>query len=166
MFTAEQLFIWNVEQLLIYHKNPTPENLFASVGPLRRLLLDETPLIHLANRSARLKFLFVMEDPPDFPIKRPRKEMNLDKFLAEPIAYIQGQWVTVRDLISYVRNYAGLEHKTTPDTDAMKALEASGTSGILIGGMPPNLYSLGPIIGITLHACRLLYKKLKENEPG
>src|SRR5438874_9941998 len=97
MFSAEQLFMWNLEQLLIYHNNPTPENLFASVGPLRRLLMDETPLLHLVNRKLRVKVIFVMEPPEGLPpMERfARKEMNLDKFLTEPIAYVRGQWLTV-----------------------------------------------------------------------
>jgi hypothetical protein len=163
MFTPEVLFIWNVEQLLTYHDKPTPENLFSSVGPLRRILLDETPLIHLANRKTKLKIVFISSDTPDLPRPWMRKTMSLETFLKEPVIHFSGTAITVKDAINYVRNYAGLEHKNEPDTDVMRAAEIGGIQ-FRLAGMPSVLYALRSVIGLTLTGCMPLYEKLKELE--
>lgn len=87
--------------------------------------------------------------------------MNLDTFLKEPVIHFSGTTITVRDAISYVRNYAGLEHKNDPDTDTMKAAE-SGSSQFQIGGMPAILFALRSVVDLALSGCMPLYEKLKE----
>jgi hypothetical protein len=165
MFTPETLFKWNVEQLLRCHQDPSPHNLFSSVGPLRRILLDERPLIHSANGKTRLKILFISSDTPDLPRPWLRKTMNLDTFLKEPVMHLSGTPITVRDTINYVRNYAGLEHKNAPDAEALQKLESASLT-VRLGGAPAALFGLRTVIGLTLTGCMPLYEKLKELEPG
>jgi hypothetical protein len=170
MFTPESLFIWNIENLIKYHDNPTPENLFLSVGPLRRILLDKTPLIHLANRNTKLKIIFTVVDPeirlgaPQPASSSPRilKTMNLAEFLQHQLMQFRGTDITVKDAIDYVRNYAGLEHKNEPDTQAMKAAE--NVNAFQFGGAPAILFCLREAISLTLRGCEPLYGKLKEQQ--
>jgi hypothetical protein len=171
MFTAESLFIWNFEKLIRCHENPTQENLFESVGPLRRILLDPK-LMHLANRKTRLKLHFIIYSDPEMRINYdPKihpstpeiiKTMNLDEFLKHPLMQASGTDITVKDAIDYVRNYAGLEHKDEPDSDALRA--AQNVNWLGIGGMPAILYSLRGAVSLTLQGCEPLYDKLKEQQ--
>ena len=136
MFPPEALFVWNINELQQILANPTPENLFAASGRLRQLLLDEQPLLHQANRNVREKISFVVTVHPALPDHLNRglvfsqvadglspkmapphlstKALNLDNFLKEPVMEINGQKLTVRDVIKYVANYAGYVHKGTP----------------------------------------------------
>lgn len=170
MFAPEALFIYNFEKLIECNDNPTQRNLFEAVGPLRRLLLDRTPLIHLANRNAKLKVRFnIWSDPtmrinydPNIHPSTPEllKSMSLDEFLKHPVMSSRGTDITVKDAIDYVRNYAGLEHKNEPDTDALKAAEWVNWIGL--GGVPAILFSLRKVISLTLLGCAPLYNNLKE----
>jgi hypothetical protein len=101
MFTPESLFIWNIEHLIKYHDNPTPENLFSSVGPLRRILFDKRTLIHLVNRKTRLDIIFTVVDP-EIRLGAPQtapsilKTMNLAEFLRHPLMQFMGADITVK----------------------------------------------------------------------
>ncbi|WP_166293817.1 hypothetical protein [Bradyrhizobium sp. 2S1] len=126
MFTPEQLFIYNFEKLIRCHDNPTQENLFESVGPLRRLLLDHPSITSLANRRAQLKFRFTIYSDPTMRINYdPKihpstreiiKTMTLDEFLRHPLMQFRGTDITVKTAINYVRDYAWLEHKNEPES--------------------------------------------------
>lgn len=170
MFTPETLFIWNFEKLIQCHENPTHENLFKSVGPLRRILLDHPSLTHLANRKTKLKFHFIIYSDPEMRINydpnihpsTPEiiKTMTLAEFLKHPLMQFMGTDITVKDAIDYVRNYAGLEHKNEPDSDALRAAEDVNWLGI--GGMPAILYCLRGAVSLTLQGYEPLYDKLKK----
>ena len=170
MFTPEQLFIYNYEKLIQCHENPTPTNLFEAVGPLRRILLEG--FFHNANRNLkpRLKPVFTVYSDPEMRINYdPKihpstpeilKTMNLKEFLKHPLMQFMGTDITVKDAINYVRNYAGLEHKNEPDTDALKAAQNVNAFGL--GGVPAILYCLREAISLTLRGCEPLYEKLKQ----
>jgi hypothetical protein len=172
MFTAESLFIRNFEKLIQCHGNPTQENLFESVGPLRRILMDHPSIVDLANRKERLKFRFNIYSNPEMRINfdpkihpsTPQliKTMNLTEFLKHPLMQFMGRDITVKDAINYVRNYAGLEHKNEPDTDASKA--AQNVNWLGLGGMPAILYCLKSAVSLTLGGYEPLYDKLKEQQ--
>ena len=107
---------------------------------LRKLLLDEQPLVHRANRSRRFKLKFLMYDdqPPEgiegwgpgyflWPDPknqsgRPIVELTLDQFLSRPTLVAFGHIITVRDLIKFMANYEGAVHTTVPNDEKTKAL--------------------------------------------
>jgi hypothetical protein len=103
-------------------------------------LLDHPSLTHLANRKTRLKFHFAIYSDPEMklnydPQVHPStseiiKTMNLDEFLKHPLIQFRGTDITIKDAINYVRNYAGLEHKNEPDTDALKAAQNVNWVGV------------------------------------
>ncbi|WP_420970436.1 hypothetical protein [Bradyrhizobium sp. B120] len=169
MFTPEQLFIYNFEKLIRCHDNPTLENLFEAVGPLRRLLLDHPSITSLANRRAQLKFRFTIYSDPTMRINYdPKihpsipeiiKTMTLAEFLRHPLMQFSGTDITVKTAINYVRDYAGLEHKNEPDSDTLRA--AQNVNWIGLGGMPAILYCLKGAVSLTLQGYEPLYRKLK-----
>jgi hypothetical protein len=102
---------------------------------LRKLLLDEQPPVHRANRSRRLKLRFRVYDdqPPEgiegwapgyFLCPDPENqsgrlivELTLDQFLSRPTLVAFGQIITMRDLIKFMANYEGAVHTTVPNDE-------------------------------------------------
>jgi hypothetical protein len=181
MFAPEVLFVRNIDGLRAILKEPSADRLFDSAHLLRQLLVDGNPILHQANRAARLKITFfvnrVQPDPPGLPepvfrqiaegispslVPKPEPQaLNLDGFLRHPVLQIQGDWATVRDIIQNVANYAGAVHKSTPDTPMTKSLEAVGRA-IEVGGVPSVLRSLFGIIDVAVRGCEPLYARIKE----
>jgi hypothetical protein len=165
--------------------DPDYEVLMAS-PLLRELLMGEPPLCHLINRHYRLKIRFevarkpayerlVLQDRPIFYARgdglfpgtaTPGSEtatLNLEKFLREMVMLVQGEPVSVRDLIDYVANAAGAVHFGDP-TKGKRALLIELDKGLGIGGMeatPKTLIAVGHIVVAGLQP---LVEKAEESE--
>jgi hypothetical protein len=107
---------------------------------LRELLMGDPPLLHLVNRSRRLKVRFrvarvnayereVLADAPIFYERvdglypgsalpnSTVEALSVDKLLSEMVMIVQGNTISVRDLIDYVANVAGGVHFGDPKRD-------------------------------------------------
>jgi hypothetical protein len=139
--TAEELFLLTFDDLEERVALGRGEyDALMSAWLLRKLLLDEQPLVHRANRSRRLKLKFRMYDdqPPEgiegwgpgyflWPDPknqsgRPIVELTLDQFLSRPTLVAFAHVITVRDLIKFMANYEGAVHSTVPNDEKTKAL--------------------------------------------
>jgi hypothetical protein len=117
--TADELFLLTFEDLEDRVALGRGEyDALISAWLLRKLLLDEQPLVHRANRSRRLKLKFRMYDDqppegiegwgpgyflwpdPENQSGRPIVELTLDQFLSRPTLVAFGHIITVRDLTS------------------------------------------------------------------
>lgn len=180
MYSPQQLFVWNIDQLREAIKNPTHDALFAASGRLRQLIADEHSLLHQANRETKFKIWFVIVDRPKPTgslaegmvyfggslsprFARPhlaQKRVNLDKFLAETSSVINGNSISVLESIRYVANYAGYIHKGRPDTPGTKSLEEISQK-IRINDLPTVLNAMRDISDVTVDACQELYSALR-----
>jgi hypothetical protein len=139
--TADELFLLAFEDLEERVALERGEyDALISAWLLRKLLLDEQPLVHRANRSRRLKLKFRMYDDqppegiegwgpgyflwphPENQSGQPIVELTLDQFLSRPTLVAFGHIITVRDLIRFMANYEGAVHTTVPNDEKTKAL--------------------------------------------
>jgi len=121
-------------------------------GLLRKLLLDGEPLVHQLNRGLRLQLRFpiattdafdaaLMRYHPVFDLSpeglSPKfnllpsavtKQVDLDTFLAQRAAAIQGREVSVKDLIRQVSHIEGGVHAGTARTEIERLLAAASES--------------------------------------
>jgi hypothetical protein len=176
MYTPELLFVRHIDALKDMVANPSEERLFEASRQLRQLLFDQHPLVHLVNRTFRIKLAFVCVLPPAFPPDivpsyqivgiYPRKELplrkratlDLDSFFKHPIIQIGGQWATVKDVVNYFANYAGAVHRNRPDTPITQALEQTSLQ-LQIGQVPSALHCIGEIAKVALDGLEPLYAK-------
>jgi hypothetical protein len=137
---------------------------------LRKVLLDDHPLLHQVNRSRQLRVRFRLRDltPPEgsqniwspgeslspdvqAPSSAATVDLTLDQFLARPVFVAFGQEVSVRELIKFMANNEGAVHMTRPDKpkaqalwDARWAHMRTGPDG-MYGGLVHELIAVGRI---------------------
>jgi hypothetical protein len=153
----DELFLHTMRDLRRRVESPDDEyDLLMAAGLLRKLLLDDQPLVHQVNRRFRLKFAFeiatndvyeavILEDKPVVYVVNdaispraalPRSTMrkvNLDGFLARRAAYVHGHDVSVKELILQVANVEGAVHAGTARDEKHRVL-AGASETIKIGG--------------------------------
>lgn len=137
-------------------------------GLLRKLILENDSLVNQINKERKIKIRFLINDknPPSFmsdlsfwsiedgidPDSVPFnnvKEINIEGFLQKQVMLINGQIITVKDLIKHMANVEGAVHPGLPKTDKEKLLKELGeTFGI--GGLPAGIRLLKAISRVIL----------------
>ena len=151
------------------------ERLKVAAG-LRQMLLDESPLVHQANRSRRLKLRFRVNktrdhshlpvqpdvlfhahglDPTVFQVREGTRELKLEQFLALPLVETPQAPISVADLIRYGANKAGGVHLDPARDDSDTRLEAA-FGRMAAFGVHALAIALQTITRITLAALRPL----------
>lgn len=141
---------------------------------LRELLMGDPPLFHLVNRHRRLKVRFrvarasayqqvVLADAPIFYARTDGlypgsalpnstvEALSLDKLLSEMVMIVQGNTISVRDLIDYVANAAGGVHFGDPKRDK-RAIMAALDGQLKLGGIDASLRCLVAVGRIVTEA--------------
>lgn len=146
MLSAPNLLIADVESLRVHAESPHAYDKLRCAAILRRLLLDDTPLVHDVNRQFRLKlryevcelldieaitgrkpsmgFLMAGLSPKIAP-QYPRLTLKHDQFLQHPMVFVGEKRITVRDIVQYCANAAGAVHyreHTRGDEEYLKRL--------------------------------------------
>jgi len=149
-----------------------------SAALLRKLLMDSTPLMDRANQTRRQKIRFringetpfqraVMELGPVFwsledgidpeldqpPGLQAPEEVKRDGLLARRVMRLQGEWVTVRDLIDHLCHIEGAVHSQRPENRREELLREVAKQ-IYVGGLPAGIRqvrSIGRVVvrGLT-----------------
>jgi hypothetical protein len=111
-------------------------------GLIRKLLLDDPPLVHRVNRNYRLSLRFEIAESPPLPgneppifyskqdgfdpttadPRTPRAMLTLDQFHAFYLGSMMGKSYTVRDVVLFEANVMGSIHAGSPNTDIEHAL--------------------------------------------
>jgi len=143
---------------------------------LRKLLLDENPLVDQVNRQKRHKIRFIINDyplpspepglefcsvedaldPSVIPCPRPI-EVTRDELFSRPVIVYGNHTVTVRDLILHAAVVGGAVHAGTAKSDKDKALKQM-TELIGVGGLPAGfrlLRVIGKIVRNGLEPLRM-----------
>jgi hypothetical protein len=141
-----------------------------SAALLRKLMLDDVPLIDAANRAPRrrLKIRYEMEDiqpTPGYTVWTPNGmfypgtsghpnvvSLGRDAFLAHPILVVYGETITVRELVKFMANVQGAVHlsrasgaKDEALWDYMWGSRVTGPEGMYSGGIH-DLIAIGKIV--------------------
>jgi len=146
---ADQLFLRTLEDLDRRTTATDEYEALLAAGLLRKLLLDEFPLVHQVNRYRRERIHFringetpvekaILEngplfwaigdaiDPDAFPVPGINAPIDakLDQFLARTVMFARGERLSVGDLIKQVSHIDGAVHKGKPTNAREELLDA------------------------------------------
>lgn len=150
-------------------------------GLLRKLLLDDNPLIYQVNRDFGMQLSFLVNNraiptgrlapafwsiedglDPDTSVphlSNPIKK-NLDGFLKTPVILSQGKVIKVRDVILHMAHVEGAIHLGMPKSNEEKTLKYLGEN-LGIGGFPVGVRLLCAIARVTLKGLQQLRSVLR-----
>lgn len=172
MTDAEQLFLRTLQDLRTRESSMDPYGILGASGLLRKLLLDDYPLVDQVNRNHRIKMLFEIGekiiapdvdssivfysvqdgiDPNTAPPFIGRAKVDRDSFLSTILLVIESQTYTVRDIILFEANVMGGVHAGSPKAEKQNVLAEIGNR-FQMGGLRSSLRQLKAIIRVVLKA--------------
>lgn len=165
----EHLFIRTLEDLEKHIKSHDDYELQKVAGILRKLLLDESPLVDLVNRNYRIKYSFHVTAPDKRPGKgiifscildgiypdtraeiAASEHISRDKLLAYEVICIKGKPYTVRDIILHESNVMGAVHASKPKKEEDIHIYTLNIFFPIIGGHRVSLSQLKGIGKVVL----------------
>jgi hypothetical protein len=161
--TIEELFLNTIDDLQKRVAQGASEYDVVGISSLlRKLLLDEAPLVHLVNKRLRKKFKFQVNvsepmrkragvPPPTVWSRQdgfdPTTAMNplvstlkLDQMMACTIIIADGHEITVKEVIQHTAHVRGGVHSGKPSTPKEEALDRLAET-ISLGGYEPGIRS-------------------------
>ncbi len=165
------LFMKTLEDIEARLNQNDPYDILLIAGLLRKLFLDDNPLVDQINRAHRIKLQFEVTasfnkpedgdknsvwsmqdglDPETAAPGKKRLSLSRDQFLQAVVAMVHGTSYSVRDVVQYEANVAGAVHAGSAKTEKEKALQALGQ--LSLGGYQPALRQLLAIARVTLKA--------------
>ena len=166
------LFLKTLEDIESRLAQSDPYEILLIAGLLRKLFLDDHPLVDQVNRTHRVKIEFEVTAPfnkPDEGDKnslwsvqdgldpdtaapgKKRLLLSRDQFFQTVVAMIYGTSFTIRDVVKFEANVAGAVHAGSPKTEKEKALNTLGEH-FGVGGYEPTLRQLLAIARVSIKA--------------
>lgn len=163
----ENLFVNTLKDLEVKIGSNDPYEILMATALLRKLLIDENPLVDQVNKSPRLRIGFDVNDrlvptnvsmwfiqdgfDPETSVPHLSKpiNMNKDNMLKRPVMLINGVVITVLDLIKFQSHVQGAVHSGDPRSDKEKVLK-NAEETFTVGGMPGGLRSIKAIGRVVL----------------
>lgn len=185
----EALFLRTLDDLASRSSSSDPYELLGAAGLIRKLLLDDFPLVDRVNRTHRLKLRFLVPkaasletleryettyydvlDGLDPAVQEMFPDeshlVGRDGFLDSMVCYVFGQSVSVRDIVTFEANVAGGVHApNAPDTEPHKQLDALRQQ-VVVKGQSVSLYHLRNIAKIVLNALGPLKEAIERSRAG
>ena len=148
---------------------------------VRKLFLDDFPLVDQVNRSYKEKIFFEITKtqlyPPGLPAPtyfsvqdgldpataRPGKQIlqvKRDEFFKTPILLVNGKEYSIREIILFEANIMGGVHAGFAKTDNEKTLKQ--IDNLFVGGYRTSLRQLKAIARIILKALKPLKEKIEK----
>ena len=179
MTETERLLLRTLEDMEAKMKAPDLYEVLGLSALIRKLFLDDNPLVDQVNRTFRQKIKFRISDPhspytekvlsmkPSFysvqdgldpDTERPGKaaiEVNRDQFFGTMVLMIEGKPYSVREIILFEANVMGGVHAGSPRTDKDKVL-ATINEMYRVGGSRAGLRQLQSISRVILKALQPL----------
>ena len=180
MTEIEKLFLRTIQDMESRIKAPDAYEVLGLSGLIRRLFLDDNPLVDQVNRVYRQKIKFVITDPnsqytqivlstkpsfysvqdgldPDTALPNKVKiEVNRDQFFGTMVLMIEGKPYSIREVVLFEANIMGWIHAGAPKTDKERAL--AEINNLYIGGSTRaatrQLQAIGRIIIKALQPLR------------
>lgn len=174
-----QLFIKTLDDIESRLASQDEYEILMISGLLRKLFLDKNRLIdQIKNKKDKVRFIVneskIISSPikPDFwsiedgldpntavPGLHNQKIVNIDNFLKTPVMLVDGNLITVRELIKQIAHIEGAVHSGRPTSNKETVLkECSRTFGI--GGLPAGIRLLRAIARVALKGLEPLKQKL------
>ena len=177
---AEELFIHTLDDLEDRVRGPLPEyRVLGIAGLLRKLLIDDSPLVDQVNRHQRQRLTFVVSDsrqyeelvksmgapfmtaedgidPEGAPPGFGRLELNRSQFLKHRAMLTQNEEISVADLIQHGANVAGAVHLSNPRKPTHMEI-SKWADQFSPGGYPAgtrSLQAIGRVVLRTLEPLR------------
>lgn len=175
----EVLFINTLNDLSNKVNSNEPYEILLASALIRKLLLDDAPLLHQVNRKYKFKFEYHVGDilePPDAQEKliawgaldgiEPDNDSGESEvikktektFLAMIIGAANGKDYTVKDLVKYVANVMGGVHPGS--TEAQQKEKLHILENYYVTGLNIPLAQIRSIAKVTLRALKPLKEKL------
>lgn len=172
----ERLFLRTLEDLERRIEDSDPYEILGASALIRKLLLDEHPLVDQVNRDYKRKITFEVGKPPELPpgIPKPvfstiqdgidpdtmppsfpRAKLNREQFLKTVLSTVGGHEYTLRETVLFEANVMGGVHSGSPKEEKEKALQGTN-SMIAVGGYRSSLRQLKAIGRVVLKALREL----------
>ena len=170
MPNADSLFLNTLRDLDSRIADTDEYNVLGSSALIRKLLIDDFPLVDQVNRQYRLKLVFeISESNPSIPgvpeptvwsvqdgldpetsrPGKPRKVVSRDQFLATVLAVVNGKSYTLREIVLFEANIMGGVHAGSPREEKEKILNALNNA-FAIGGHRASLRQLQAIGRVVL----------------
>ena len=181
-----RLFLATLRDLEERLTRPDEYGMLRTAALLRQLLLDKNRLVDQVNRPLRLKFSFeiadneayqrvIFADRPSFysvqdaldptdPIFGRTRILTRDQFTGTLVMVVDGNPITIKDLINHLANVEGGVHKGTPKTDVQRAI-AVAIPFLTVGNIPGTHRLVSTIAKIVLAALEPLRSEVERSTP-
>jgi hypothetical protein len=163
---VEKFFLRTVIDLRHRIASDDGYDLIIASGLLRKLLVDGTPLVILANRRPKLKLKFPILDPDPAPRKGwvlrgyiQEKQGRLDAFLGSQVIYLNGDPYAALEVIDACANsFGGVHASDFLDTRLRRLIQTrfADTGFIIANGAAENpllvgvwQVALGALVGMS-----------------
>ena len=162
---AENLFLETLKDLEARVSARDPYTILGASALIRKLLLDDVPLVDQVNRKFTLKLSYEVTESGGFPhgipepvfysvqdgidpeTSRPgkrRKTVNRHQLLSYVLLKVEGKECTLRDIVLFEANVMGGVHAGSPEEEKEKALRQINDM-FAIGGYRASLRQLQAI---------------------
>lgn len=172
------LFLKTIEDLKVKIGSEDPYEILMATALLRKLLIDESPLVDQVNKNFGLKIRYVVNnkssppnidglitwstvdgfDPETSHISEPII-LNKNQMLKRQIMIIDGTTITVLDLIKFLSHVQGSVHVRNPKNDKER-VQKKFEETIKIGGMPGEIRSVKAIGRVVIKGLNQLIDKV------
>ena len=181
---AEGLFIKTLDDLSARIVSSDPYEILGASALIRKLLLDDHPLVDQVNRDYRVKITFDIIQPRATPPGLPaptfwtvqdgldpdtappigqRVQISRDQFFGTVLSIVQGREFTLREIVLFEANVMGGVHAGTAKKDQEKVLESVGQQ-ISVGGYRSSLRQLKAIGRVVLKALQPLADQVRNEQ--
>ena len=170
MSHVESLFLSTLRDLAARIVDQEEYNVLGSSALIRKLLIDDFPLVDQVNQQYRLKLVFeISESNPSIPgvpeptfwsvqdgldpetsrPGKPRKAVNRDQLLATVLTLVDGKSYSLREIVLFEANIVGGVHAGSPREEKEKVLQAINST-LAIGGYRASLRQLQAVGRVVL----------------
>lgn len=177
---TNELFIGTLKDLNTKIESNDPYEILMAGALLRKLLVDDNPVVDQINRQFKLKINFIVNDrqlpavthglsfwslqdgfDPDTSVPHLSKPLtvNKDNMLKRPVLFINGTIITVLDLIKFLSHVQGAVHSGNPKEIKEKTLKKVEKT-FTVGGMPAGIRTVCAISRVVLKGLEPLRQKV------
>jgi hypothetical protein len=186
MIDTETLFLRTLTDIEQRLSATDPYEVLLIAGLIRKLLLDDHPLVDQVNSRHRLKLAFEITDsrsdllpgvsvpifqsvqdgldPDTAPPFLRRQVVNRDAFLKTTVVNVNAHDYTVREIVLFEANVIGAIHAGAPTSEKERALHEI-EQRISIGGIGSSLRQLKSIARVVLKTLKPLRDALQRSQP-
>lgn len=183
MNQIETLFIRTLNDLNSRIGSNDPYKILGASALIRKLLLDDNPLVDQVNRIYHIKINFEITEsqispyglaPPSFLTVQDgidpdttisgmtKKTVNRDNLFKTVLTIVNNQKYTLREIVLFEANIMGAVHAGSPKNDKEKALKQINDT-ISVGGYDSSLRQLKAIGRVIIKALSPLRNRLEKS---